>query len=90
MWSTGVKVLQLSSLHHLNLIRVLALFTYLGAMCLLVAAGVLIAAFDFTTEYLCKTAINICLSFFSSFWLNALDGYVGMFNDTKFGCSTPA
>lgn len=73
MFATLVEALQLSSLRNLSLIRFLLLCVYICTTCFLVSAGVRVAAFDFTTGHLCKSAIKACLT---SFFLEKIIFYL--------------
>ena len=42
------------------------MIVYLGAICFIISASILISGWDFTTEVLCRAAIDLCLVFYLS------------------------
>lgn len=48
------------------MIRVLTVIVYLGTVCFIISASILISGWDFTTEAFCKAAIDLCLVFYLS------------------------
>ena len=64
-WSSATRVRILTSgmsnFRATNLIRVLTLLIYILAVCFIVSAGLLITGWDFVTEGLCRTDIDLCL-----------------------------
>lgn len=64
MLTTRVKTLEIGNFKQLNSIRVLVLAIYSCTLAFIFSAGLLINAWDFTTEGRCRAAIDLCLVFY--------------------------
>ncbi|KAF6241653.1 hypothetical protein HO173_000364 [Letharia columbiana] len=62
--ATRVKTLEIGNFKQLNSIRVLVLAIYSCTLAFIFSAGLLINAWDFTTEGRCRAAIDLCLVFY--------------------------
>ena len=61
---TRLKTLEIGNFRQLNSIRVLVLAIYSCTIAFIFSAGLLINAWDFTTEGRCRAAIDLCLVFY--------------------------
>ena len=61
---TRLKTLEIGNFKQLNSIRILVLAIYICTLGFLFSAGLLINAWDFTTEGRCRAAIDLCLVFY--------------------------
>lgn len=62
--ATRLKTLEIGNFSQLNSIRVLVLTIYGCTISFIFSAGLLINAWDFTTEGRCRAAIDLCLVFY--------------------------
>ena len=59
-----MKTLEIGNFKQLNSIRILVLAIYSCTLAFIFSAGLLINAWDFTTEGRCRAAIDVCLVFY--------------------------
>jgi len=62
--ATRLKVLDPQQYRSLTLLRVLTILAYVIALLFLFAAGLLISAWDLSSQYNCYIGIELCLSFY--------------------------
>ncbi len=62
--ATRLKSLNLTSCSGVNSIRILSVSMYFCTIAYIVSTGILISSWDFRNEFLCKTAVYLCLTFF--------------------------
>lgn len=62
--ATRLKVLDLQQYRSLTLLRVLTIIAYIIALLFLFAAGLLIGAWDLSSQRSCYIGIELCVSFY--------------------------